>query len=1218
MSESTNKKTFGLSNWSITNPTSVLVLLVIIVLAGFGAYKAMPRESFPEVVVPTIYIGTPYPGNSPTDIEKLISRPIEKELNSITGVDEITSSSVQGYSSIQVEFDFSVSPDEALRKVKDKVDIAMSDPDFPDDLPADPNVFEMNFSELMPVMNINISGDYSMDQLKEYAEYLEDEIEDLPQISKAEIRGVMDKEVKVDLNFHEMEAREVSFADVAGAIQQENMTISGGDLQVGEMRRSVRVIGEFSDWRNFENIVVKHEKGNIVYLRDIGTVEFGEEDKQSYARQYLQPVVMVDVMKRAGENLIEASEAINLIVDQAKEEEFPPNLNITITNDQSDNTKSQVSELENSIIMGMILVIFVLLFFLGFRNSLFVGISIPLSMMLSFLILGAFGVTLNVMVLFSLVLALGMLVDNAIVVVENIYRLREQGYTPIQAAKEGVGEVAWPIIASTATTLAAFVPLAIWPGMMGEFMFFLPVTLMIVLSSSLFVALVINPVLTSKFMKLQEDGIVLNKKLIVILFIVILAGLAVDATGDVMKMDPISAGAGGFMDGLGAVIISCVLLYLIGKFSFLPDSYKKSTLLWPGGMLIIACVIALAMGQNVSANFIGATASFILGYGYIIHPSSLVFQNKFLPWLENIYRSFIAGALSNAKPYLIFWGTVGLLFFSFILFVIFPPKVLFFPENEPQYLNVFIELPMGTDIEKTNVITQEIEKKVMDAMGQYGEIDYVDGTNKSFLIESVIGQVGEGSSDPNQGPDNGETPHKARISINFVKFQERQGVNTSDVLTDVRNIVQSYPGVNIIVSKNENGPPQGAPINIEISGDDYHQLMETAEKMKNFIDVANVQGVEELKLDVQDDMPEMTVTIDRDKARRLGLSTYAIGDAMRTALFGKEVSTYKEGEDDYPINVRFQKIYRDDMDALMNQRITFRDPSSGRIVQVPISAVATAKKTSTFNTVKRKDLNRVITITSNVLEGYNANEVVADIKERLDGYQVSKDVKYAFTGQQEEQAKEMAFLSQALLIAFALIIFIIVVQFNSISAPVIVGSSVVLSLIGVLLGLIISGQEFVIIMTMIGIISLAGIVVNNAIVLLDYTNLLMDRKKEELGLDDDELLPFKYVKPAIEEAGRTRLRPVLLTAITTVLGLLPLAVGFNMDFQSLFVNLDPQIFFGGDNVGFWGPMASAIMYGLTFATFLTLVVVPVMYFLIKKTKYRIMKGNASVREEIQS
>ncbi|MCH2214279.1 MAG: efflux RND transporter permease subunit [Flavobacteriales bacterium] len=1136
-------KEFGLSSLSIDNRTTVFVIMAIILLGGFGSYISMPKENFPDVVTPEIYVGTPYPGNSPLDIEKLITRPFEKEINTITGIDEINSTSVQGYSSIQIKFDFDVTPEEALRKVKDKVDVAMSDRDFPTDLPADPNVFEMNFSELVPIMNINLSGDYSLDQLKFYAEYLEDKIEDIPEITSVEIRGVMDKEVKINADLLAMEAMEINFDDIANAIAAENTTISGGDLLVDEFRRNVRVIGEFRNIEEIENVIVKRENQKVVYLKNIAEVSFGEKEKESYAREYTKPVVMIDIMKRAGENLIQASSDINEIVEEAQQKAFPSDLSLSITNDQSDQTETQVSELENSIIFGILLVVGVLLFFLGLRNALFVGIAIPMSMLTSFLILGALGVTLNVIVLFALVLALGMLVDNGIVVVENIYRLMDEGYPPFKAAKLGVGEVAVPIIASTATTLAAFLPLAFWPGLMGEFMFYLPITLIIVLASSLFVALVINPVLTSLYMKTGEPEID-KRKTIRNSLILIALGVLTDFAG------------------VGA---------------------QSKELVTVGNLLLIG---GLAGFLNI----------------YILTPGTSYLQTKLLPRLEKFYKSFLSYALEKRRPYGFLAGTFMLLIVSFILILAVPPQVEFFPINQPQYLNIFIENPIGTDIEETNRVTEKLEDRVIAVLDKYNTFE--EGNRESFLIESVIGQVGAGTSDPMQGPSMANTPHKARITVQFAKFQERQGISTSDVMDEVRAELKGFPGTRITVSKNEDGPPQGAPINIEVRGDDYERVLAEAEGFKAFIESRSIAGIEELKLDVETGKPEMPIMIDRAKARRLNLSTYQIGDAMRTALFGKEVSTFKDGEDDYPINVRLMKHFRDSEDALMNMRLTFRDQATGKIVQVPISSVAEAEKTSTFSSVKRRELDRVITISSNTLTGYNATELNDQIKALVTEFDFHPETKVLFTGQQEEQAEEMSFLSTALLLAVFLILLIITAQFNSISTPFIIGFAVFFSLIGVLLGLVIFRMDFIVIMTMIGIISLAGIVVNNAIVLIDYTNLLRTRRKAELNLPEEEKLPFHDTVQAIIKGGQTRLRPVLLTAITTILGLVPLAVGLNIDFFSLLSEFDPKIFIGGDNVIFWGPMSWTIIFGLSFATFLTLVIVPVMYLILAKIKYR--------------
>ncbi|NDD47400.1 MAG: efflux RND transporter permease subunit, partial [Flavobacteriia bacterium] len=963
-----------------------------------------------------------------------------------------------------------------------------------------------------------------------------------------------DKEVRVMVDVQKMESMNISFRDISGAIQNENMSISGGDLLVDGYRRNVRVLGEFESLQDIENIIVKQEKEDIVYLRDVATVAFDGVDRESYARQYSDPVVTLDIKKRSGENLILASEAINEIVATAKAEYFPSNLLISITNDQSTRTKNQVNELENSIIFGVLLVVLVLTFFLGLRNALFVGIAIPLSMLLSFFILNSMGITLNFMVLFALVLALGMLVDNGIVIVENVYRFMSSGYKATDAAKLGAAEVAMPIISSTATTLAAFVPLALWPGLIGEFMKYLPYTLIVVLSSSLFVALVINPALAARYMKTEEDT-VNRPKWTRIGGLLTLVGLGVHMA--ILAANPEAA---------GPALFAATLFNLFGY----------------AGLIILA-------------------------YLWLFEPGTQYFQKNLLPRLEAFYSRVIEFSLRGKNARTFFLGTVGLLFFSIFLLAVFPPKVLFFPNNQPNLANIYIELPVGTDIEETNALTLDLEKKITELVGQFTYEK--DGAPYNYMVESIIAQVGKGTSDPREGPSNVPTPHKAKIVVAFreTKYrldQDGQVVSSSDVLNLLRDNLSDVPGAVIVVDKDQNGPPQGSPINIELSGSDYEEVLAFAQQVKREIESSPIQGYDELKLDVESGKPELPITVDRAKARSLGVSTGQIGDALRTALFGKEISRFKDDEDEYPINLRFDDAYRYNLESLMNQKITFRDQGSGRIKQVPISAVASASKSSTFSAVKRKDLDRVITLYSGVKEGANPTQIVGQMKELLAGYEVPRGITLAFTGQQEEQAKEFGFLSKALLGAVFMIFLIIVGQFNSARIPFLILVTVILSLIGVLLGLVIFRMDFIIIMTMIGIISLAGVVVNNAIVLADYAGQLMERRKAELNLDEDARLPVDELAFTLAEAGRTRLRPVLLTAITTVLGLIPLATGMNIDFFTLISQNNPQIYFGGDNVMFWGPISWTVIFGLTFATFLTLVIMPVMLYLTEVTRSR--------------
>ena len=1060
------QKEFGLTTLSIKNRTTVFVLTALVVLMGVSAYINLPKESFPEVSQPIVYIGTAHPGNSPVDMENLITRPIEKEVNLISDVEDIKSTSLQDYSTIIIEFTPDTEIEDALTKVKDAVDKA----ELPNDLENDPDVFEMNISEV-PIMNVNLSGDYSIEELNNMAEYLEDEIEKLSEISKVEIRGVDEKEIRINADPYQMEAREVNFSDIENAVREENITLSGGNVRQGSIRRSLRVVGEFKSPDELLDVVIKQEKGNIVYLRDIAEVEFDYKESQSYARLAKQPVVMIDVIKRSGENLLIATDKIHEILDEARVNgKLPEEVNVSITGDQSQDTRDMVESLENNIISGVILVVLVLLFFLGTRNALFVGVAIPLSMFMSFMILGAFGITINMMVLFSLIMALGMLVDNGIVVVENVYRLREEGYNAFEATKNGVGEVALPIIASTSTTLAAFLPLAFWPGIMGEFMKFLPITLIVTLGSSLFVALVINPVLVTVFMKLDDS----NKE---------------------KKKFWIIQGVLGF---IGIVLLVMAQSGFVFDFRTVPDDNMRHILL---------SIDQKTLFTIVSNLFLTLVLLSVLNV-YVLTPISRSFRTTFLPWLEDLYTKTLTYALQGWKPYLFFWGTVGLLAFSLGLMKLFPPPVNFFPETPPKYVNVFIEYPVGTDIEETNDFSKEMEDLVLDLVAPYDKV-----------VESVITNVGEGTADPLDQSAFGQkdTPNKARISVNFVEFKNRGGVNTKVILDTIRASMKGYPGVSVVVDKDVNGPPVGKPISIEISGEEFDVLIDITERMKQTINGSGIKGIEKLKTDMETGKPELVVDIDREKARRFGLSTRSIAMEVRTALFGKEISKYKEGEDDYEIQLRLMEKYRNNVDALMNKSVVFRNQTSGNMHSVPISSVATAEISSTFGSIKRKDLKRVISLTSNVESDYNATEVNDQLKELLADFDMPPGYEFKFGGEQEKQAEEMAFLSKALLIAVFLIFLIIVSQFNKITSPFIIMMSVILSTIGVFMGLITFRMEFSVIMTMIGIISLAGIVVNNAIVLIDFIELSRKRRLAELKIEGK--LPFDEITKAIIQAG---------------------------------------------------------------------------------------------------
>ncbi len=1137
-----DKKTvreFKLSSLAIDSGTSVFVMIFMLILLGTMAYTSMPRESYPEIKIPMIYVGTPYPGNSPLDMENLVTRPIEKELNSITGVTKITSNSIQDYSTIVVEFGFDVDVKDALQEVKDAVDRAS--PELPTDLPAEPNAFEMSFSE-MPIVNINLAGYENLDELNKYAEYLQDEVEQFSEIKEVNIRGVQDKEVSINVDVYELEARNLGFGDIEGAIGAENITLSGGDILAQNLRRNIRIVGEFKNLAEIENIIVSNEEGRMVYLKDVAKVKFGYEDTESYAREYGESIVTLDVIKRSGENLLDAVDKIKaLIVASHENGSLPQQLKVTYSNDQSKMTRLMVENLENSIIAGVILVVLVLLFFMGFRNALFVGVAIPLSMLIGFLVLQFWGATLNMMVLFSLILALGLLVDNGIVVVENIYRLMSEGLPPIQAAKEGVGEVALPIISSTATTLAAFVPLLFWDDIMGEFMGYLPMTLIIVLTSSLFVGLVINPVLTSRFMKLEDE----NEK----------------------------------------------------------TNYKKLGM-WTVG-LMAAAAFFYASESILMGSLSVVAAGLLLLNVFVLTPLSNRFQKHAMPAMERVYQKFVGFALRGFKPFIFFIGAFALLVFSIVLMGNAGLKTLLFPEGEPNYINIFIEHPIGTDIEKANSFAGEVEAQTIEMMKPY-----------DYMVESILTKVGSGTSDPNTGmPDMGNTPNKSRITVSFIESQNRKGVNTIKLMESLREMTRQFAGVSITLGKDANGPPPQPPVNLEISGEDFDRLVEIAVDVKQFMEDKNVAGVEGLKMNLETGKPELLVTVNREKARRFGLSTAQVATTIRTAIFGKEISKFKEGEEDYPIQLRFSEEIRYDLGAILNQKITFRN-NQGKLLKVPIKAVADIEYSSTVGSVNRKDLDRVITVFSNVNEGYNGTEIVAQYRNFLADYDLPTGYTFEFTGEQEEMEETSEFLGKALMIAVLSIFLILVMQFNSVALPFVVIISVIFSTMGVFMGYAFYKMDFIIIMTGIGIISLAGIVVNNAIVLIDYINLIRDRKRQELDVPKNKSLTKKEIIGCIIQAGTKRLRPVLLTAITTVLGLMPLATGMNINFYTLLTELDPQFYTGGDNAIFWGAMAWAVIFGLVFATFLTLIVVPIMYLGVERVSAWILDDGIYTDEDI--
>jgi multidrug efflux pump subunit AcrB len=1120
-------KEFKPTSWSIDNKTSVYVLTFIIAVFGLTNYFTIPKEQFPEIVIPQIIVSTIYPGTSPADIENLITRPLEKNMKSINGVKKITSKSVQDYSLIIAEFNTDVEVADAKQKVKDAVDKTKQD--LPSNLLEDPFVQEINLSDF-PIMYLNISGNYDLAKLKKFAEDLQDRIESFPEITRVDIVGALDREIQINVDMYKMQAAKVTFYQIAQAIGNENMTIPGGTINMQSMTRSIRVVGEYKNIDQIKNTVLISNSGAIVYLKDIAEVKDGFKDQESYSRFNGKNVITLNVIKKSGKNLLDASDKIEASIAEFKNTKFPSDLEVNITGNQAKFTRSILTELNNTIIIGFILVTIVLMFFMGVTNAIFVGLSVPLSMALAYIFMPWIDFTMNMLVMFSFIFALGIVVDDAIVVIENTHRIfkKENGRMTIkEAAKNAAGEVFLPVLSGTLTTLAPFFPLAFWPGVVGSFMFYIPVTIIITLTASLIVAYIINPVFAVDFMKHDEDHTV--------------------------KLHQKKAYKNG------AIIIAiAAFFYILGGFKF------GSTMFGIGTFLVIVAI--LYVGHNT--------------FWYkIIHK----FQNRVIPGLMARYDRVLRWAIEGKRPYKLLWGTFILLIVSFILTGIAGPKVVFFPDETPKTIMVYAKLPVGTRVEYTDSIAKEIEKRVTSVLG---------ATNPD--VESVVTNVAFGASE-DQFDGGIVTSNKAKVAINFVEYSKRTvNYNTMVYMNPLREAMKDIAGAEITVDKNQDGPPTGKPINIEISAEDLDELISTTDRFIRYLDSINIPGIEKYKTDFQKTKPEIIVDIDRLRANHEGISSAQVGSAINTAVLGTETSKYRDGEDQYPIQLRFSKSQREDVDKLINMEITYRDMNSGMLRSIPLSSLATVKYQNSVGGINRTDLKRVITITSNVLDGYNANEIVSKIKAAVPEFQKSDKIDIKLTGEQEDQAETMAFLSKAMMLALFLILFILITQFNSFGKTAIILSEVIFSVIGVLLGFTIFNMTFSIIMTGMGIVALAGIVVRNGILLVEFTDVLKER-----GLRTRE---------AIIQAGKTRITPVILTATAAILGLIPLAVGFNIDFASLFTHLNPHIHFGGDNAMFFGPLAWTIIFGLIFATFLTLILIPVMYFITYSGKVKLARA----------
>lgn len=1041
-------------NWFIDHKTSVFVLLFIVIIAGFTSYVNLPVESFPQIKQPVVIVSVPYIGAAPSDMETLVAQPIENKLKEITKIKKMVSSSVEGFTTLTVEFETDMDIDEAVRKVREKVDQAK--PDLPADV-EEPFIQEINF-ENIPIMLVSIVGDQSLVRLKKIAEDLEDKFEQINGVLDVKISGGLEREVKVNLNPARLQYYNLGVNDVIGAIQSENTTIPGGSVESGNLKYTVRIPGEFTSINELKDVVVKTINGFPVYIHDLADVEFGYKDQESYSRLDHRASVTLSIQKRSGENIIRIAEEVKSILKNY-EKKLPAKTTYVILADQSKDIRSTVNDLENNIIAGLLLVMGVLYFFMGARNGLLVGIAIPISMLLSFIVISMLGYTLNMIVLFSLILALGMLVDNAIVIIENIYRHYEEGKPLLQAAKEASSEVSTAVFTSTITTLFAFSPLILWPGVVGEFMKYLPITLIITLSSSLFVAFVFNPVITSSFMKKEKK------------------------------------------------------------------------------------------------------AEHLLG-------------DKLLRWLIGHYESTLNWALKNR------WKTVGMAlgayFMMFIIYGIFNHGVEFFPDLEPSQAWIKVEAPIGTRLETSDQIVHIIEDRIKNTPD----------------MEHFVTEVGNVSDAFSFGSDAG-TPHKSQVTIDFTKRHEREQ-NSFKTLEEVKDTLTGIPGARIDVTKPQEGPPTGNAVEIQIKGEDFKILEHLSEEIQKKI--RNIDGLTELRDNFEKGKPELRIRIDREKAALLGLNTAQIARTIRTAINGTEASQYRIGQDEYDITVRFSQDFRKSYTDLLNLTI-FHEGT-----HIPLTNFATLEFSAGLSNINHVDGDRVITITADAF-GRSSAEVLADVKDRLKDLSLPEEYSMIYAGQNTEQQAASDFLGRAFMIALLLIFFVLVTEFNSITLPFVIMISVLLSFFGVFFGLLITFKPFGIIMTGIGIISLAGVVVNNAIVLIDYIQQLRQRGMEKID--------------AIIQGGKVRLRPVILTAVTTILGLIPLTAGINIDFIGLLKgDFSKFIQFGVESSQWWSNMGVAVIFGLLFSTALTLVVVPVLYYMLSDVVDTILAKIGWRKEEV--
>ena len=1017
---------------AIGRSRTVLMVLSLILIAGTVAYISIPKESDPDVNIPIIYVGMSHDGISPEDAERLLVRPMEQELRSIEGIKEMRSTATEGYSSVLLEFDAGFDADLALADVREKVDVAKVE--LPEET-DEPTVNEVNVS-LFPVIVIMLSGGMPERTLLRHARDLQDSLEGLPGVLSANIVGNREELLEVIVDPVRLESYRISQEELIRSIDFNNRLVAAGALDTGAGRFSVKVPGLFETAKDVLEIPIKNNGDAVVTLRDITDVRRTFWDATSFARLDGRPTVALEIQKRIGFNVIDTIDDVRAIV-ATEQKTWPTALEITYIQDKSEFIDTLLTDLQNNVISAVLLVMIIVLAALGIRSSGLVGMAIPGSFLIGILYLYLFGMTINIVVLFSLILSVGMLVDGAIVVTEFADRKMAEGNHKRDAYAAAAQRMAWPIIASTLTTLAAFMPLLFWPGVVGQFMKFLPITLIVTLSGSLLMALIFVPTLGSIFGKVGTSNVRTLKR------------LAATESGDINDID-------GFTGGYART-----LHFLIRK--------------WWGASAVVAVTVGLLIGVQVA------------------------------------YGKFGAG-------------------------------VEFFPDVDQDSAFVLVHARGNLSTEEKDALMSEVEQRVM-------ELDEFD---------SIYTQTGFSGDGQDQAED-----VIGRIMLELKPWRERRRSNA--ILADLRERTADIPGIIVEMRKPDSGPPTGKDVRIELSSRNPALLPPVVESIRQ-----HLNGVSGL-IDVEDSRPipgiEWQLQVDRAQAGRFASNIFDVGNVVQFVTNGVKVGEYRPNDTDEEIEIR---VRLPSADRSITQLDTLRVQTPEGLV--PISNFVKRVPKPKVGQIDRIDGLRVLTVQANVADGILVAEKVAEIGAWLENAPFPPGVDWRFKGQDEEQRQAQEFLSKAFGAALFIMAIVLVTQFNSFYHAFLILSAVIMSTIGVMIGLLVTGQPFGIVMTGVGIITLAGVVVNNNIVLIDTFVRL-----KNTGMDGIE---------AVVRTGAQRLRPVLLTAVTTVFGLLPMVLSMNIDF------LAPEIAFGAPSTQWWVQLSTAVVSGLTFATVLTLIVTP--------------------------